>query len=144
MSNRSAADTHRAVADFIEAHPGIPTPYTSVYDHQPERADLRWYLHINDKGDEAFQRDAAKAIVRAVGGKWDKEFNDDEARFTQVRDGLYMLVVVRREAVCERRVVGTETVTLPATPAEPALPERTVEREVVEWDCSPVLGEVSA
>lgn len=138
---RTASETHRAVADFLDAHPGIPVPYTAVYDHQPDVADLSWYMHINGKGDETVQREAAQAIVRGVGGKWDKEFSDNEARFAQRRDGLNMLVVVVREAVCERRVVGSETVVVPAIEAEP---ERTVVREIVEWDCSPVLTEVSA
>jgi hypothetical protein len=139
--SQMAAATHRAVADFIDAHPDLPPPFVSVYDHRPDKADLRWYLNINDKGDEAIQRALAVAIVRGVGGKWDKDFSDNEARFEQTRAGMNMLVTVQREAVCERRVVGTESVTLPAVAAQP---ERTVERELVEWDCSPVLAEVAS
>lgn len=135
---RSAAETHRAVADLIDAHPDLPPPFTSVYSHTAHEADVKWYLHINSFGDEARQREAARSIVRDIGGKWDKGFNDDDAQFTQTRDGMHMLVVVKREAVCERRVIGIETLTLPAVEATP---ERTVDREVVEWDCSPVLAD---
>lgn len=138
MTARSAADTHRAIADFIDAHPDIPPPFASVYDHLPHKADLRWYLHINGKGDETVQRETAQAILRAIGGKWSKDFDERDATFEQERDGLSLQVIVKREAVCERRVVGTERVTLPAVEAQP---ERTEVREIVEWDCSPVLAE---
>lgn len=45
----------------------------------------------------------------------------------------------RAKQVCERRVVGTRTEMVP-DPTAP-LVERTV--EVVEWECSPVLGGAS-
>lgn len=135
---RTMSSTLRAVAEFIEAHPDIPVPYVAVYDHRPDLADVSWYLHINDNAkDAADQKAKAAAILKAVGGKWDKNFTSD-ARFTQSRDGLNFDVVVAREAVCTPRVVATETVTIPAVEAKP---ERTEERPVIEWDCAPVLAE---
>lgn len=82
------------------------------------------------------------AIRRVVGGKWDKRENtclsgDPEMVFET--DGH--MVTVKREAVCIRRVLGTETVTVPAVKAAP---ERTEEREVVAWDCEPILATVEA
>jgi len=41
-----------------------------------------------------------------------------------------------RDEVCTRRVTGTETVQVP----DPDAPLITVEREVVEWDCAPILA----
>ena len=41
-----------------------------------------------------------------------------------------------RDEVCTRRVVGVETVEVP----DPAAPLVTIEREIVEWDCQPILG----
>jgi hypothetical protein len=39
--------------------------------------------------------------------------------------------------VCERRVVGVETVEIP----DPQAPMVKQTREVVEWVCAPILGE---
>lgn len=41
-----------------------------------------------------------------------------------------------REQVCTKRVVGTETVQVP----DPDAPLIDVEREIVEWDCAPLLA----
>ena len=57
------------------------------------------------------------------------------------QEGLKLTIAVKRDAVCTRRVVGTETVTLPAVEAQA---ERTEEREVIEWDCEPLLSKASA
>ena len=77
------------------------------------------------------------AIRRAVGGKWDKREAQGVSWPEMVFEREGYSITVKREAVCTRRVVGTETVTLPAVEAQP---ERTVEREIVEWDCEPVLA----
>ena len=137
---RTMADTFRAVADLLDAHPDLPRPYVSVYDHLPEQADLAWYLHINERAtDEADQKAQAAHIIRMLGGHWSKEIYDwsEDARFSQSRDGLNFKVVVTRSAVCERVVVGEETVTIPAKPAEPA---RVETWEKVEWRCEPLLA----
>lgn len=134
------SETLRVVAALIEEHPDLPEPY--VTSSSDGGAYLAWYLHINGRAeDEADQKAKAQQIIRTLGGKWEKDFSGDQADFRQERDGLRFTVSVDRPAVCVRRVVGTETVTLPAVEAAP---ERTVEREIVEWDCEPVLAEVSA
>jgi hypothetical protein len=143
---RTMSETLRAVADLLAAHPDLPLlPYVTLYGHRPERADLTWSLHINGNAiDAADQKAKAALILRTLGGKWNKDFewgDTDRADFAQARDGLHLRVVVQRSAVCERVVVGEETVTLPAVEAQP---ERTATREVVEWRCEPVLAEVSA
>lgn len=136
-----AANTMTRIAALLETHPDLPAPYIALYDHTPHTADLKWYLHINGKGAAETQRKIAVCIIRTLGGKWDKGIDDRAVDFTQERDGLELQVTVVREAVCTRRVVGTETVIIPAVEATP---EQTVEREVVEWDCAPVLAEVTA
>lgn len=143
---RTMIDTLRAAADLLAAHPDLPRPpYLSCYDHTPHAADLSWNFHINDNAeDEADQKAKAVLVIKILGGKWDKEFDwpegIDRADFTQVRDGLNLRITVQRSAVCERVVTGTETVTIPAVEARP---ERTEEREVVEWRCEPVMAEVT-
>lgn len=123
----------RRAADLIEAHPGFVPP--SVLND----GDLRWWLYSYEcpEGVPAM----VAAIRRAVGGKWNKAETPGigEPEMTFSREGY--AITVKREAVCVRRVVGTETVTLPAVEAAP---ERTVDREVVEWDCEPILTAVPA
>lgn len=135
--------TLERITAFLAAHPSVPPPYITIYDHIPEVAELKWYLHINGKGGPEQQKRTAQQIIRSIGGTWDKSAatRDDSMDFTQERDGLSLQVTVVREAVCERVVVGTETVTVPAQPASEALPERTVEREVVEWRCASLLAD---
>jgi len=119
----------RRAADLIERNPEVPAPAVG------SDGRLMWWLYSWECPDGVPAMVAA--IRRAVGGKWDKRetatmSGDDEMVFE--REGY--MVTVKRESVCVRRVVGTETVTLPAVDAQP---ERTVEREVIEWDCEPVL-----
>jgi hypothetical protein len=120
---------YRRAADLIEAHPHIAAPIVT------SKGDLIWSLWAWDCPDGVPAMVAA--IRRAVGGKWTKHeragLSEPEMEFK--RDGYS--IIVKREAVCVRRVVGTETITKPAV----SLPERTETREIVEWDCEPVLAE---
>jgi len=50
--------------------------------------------------------------------------------------GVSATYAAEREQVCTRRVVGTETVEVP----DPDAPLVTIERDVVEWDCEPILA----
>jgi len=132
--------TLAAVAALFDGQPDLPLPLISIYPRTPHKADLAWYLNINDRGDEEMQREIAALIVRTIGGEWTKSYTDNEARMVQQRGGLNMTLTVTRAAVCERVVTGVKSVTIPAKPAEP---ERTVEVEQVEWKCGPVLGGVA-
>ncbi len=122
---------HRKVADLLEAHPEIAEP--SVWSD----GSIRWSLYSFECPDGIPAMVAA--IRRAVGGTWTKREQKsvsgaDELVFE--REGFG--VTVGREAVCTRRVVGTEEVTIPAVEAKPA---RTEVREIVEWDCHPILAD---
>lgn len=112
----------RELADFIEAHPDRPVP-----------PDIYAAVHISDT-------DELRAAVRAIGSA-DKEYSGDF--FTAVRHfpgGIRYGVQAYREQVCERVVVGTETVEVPDPEALAAVPRVTQEREIVEWRCEPVLA----
>lgn len=119
---------YRRAADLMEAHPEVPAPGVLP------SGELRWWFY-------EWQADAAVKhiadIRRAVGGTWTKREAGSKMYFE--RDGY--TISVDREVVCTRRVVGTKTVTLPAVEAQP---ERTVERDIVEWDCQPLLAPVAA
>jgi len=124
----------RKAADLLDAHPDLPAPLISCFTSG--RVDIAWQL-MNDDDHKDDQRPAVQAIVRALGGKWTKMDGGDTLYLNQVRDGIKLTICVTREQVCERVVKGTETVTVPAVEARP---ERTEEREIVEWRCEPVLA----
>jgi len=137
----------RVLADLIDAHPDLPQPYTTAYSSG--EVEARWYLHINDLQDDLpGQKTTAAQIVSTLGGKWDKRespFDSTRYEFSQSRDGLSLEVTVNRAAMCERVVVGSHEVTVPATPAIPkqaARPERTETVEDVTWICSSLLSPV--
>lgn len=128
-------DRLRAAADLIEAHPELPA--ATVFAYSSGSVDVTWNL-MNSDGTKDDQRTFAQRILREIGGKWRKHPWGDRFDFEREYQGLNLQICTQREQVCERRVVGVETVTVPAVEAQP---ERTEERELVEWDCLPVLTE---
>lgn len=138
MTDRTTYANLAALLDELNQHPNLPPAYIAHFSHGV--IDANWYLHIHGIGADA-QRAAARNVITTIGGKWDKAPSGDRMRYTQKRpNGITLDVVVTREAVCERVVVGTETKTIPAQPAAEATPERTETVEVVEWRCSSLLG----
>lgn len=103
---------------------------------------VSWSWYLMHDTDEDGQKSAAAAIIRAIGGRWDKsEIYDGQMVWKQKRDGLEFHVAVTREAVCERIVKGTKKVTIPAKAAQP---ERVETVEDVEWRCLPLLADDEA
>lgn len=136
----------RALAALLETHPDLPEPFVST---SWPGLDVHWMLWVdhNDEDGLALQKSQAAQIVKTIGGRWDKapvSYDPDRFEFTQTRDRLELRVSVSRPAVCERVVVGTETVTIPATAAVEAQPERVEEREIVEWRCEPLLADTDS
>lgn len=120
----------RAVADLLDAHPDLPNCYITAHG-STGAVKVDWQAWCTDKA-------AAALVVSTIPGTWERdELFDDEARWIQQRGLITLDVSVKRDLVCERRVVGTETVTIPAVAAQP---ERTETRDVVEWDCKPLLA----
>jgi hypothetical protein len=115
----------RQLADWLDANPDIELPWTGgVY--QPFQLGV-W-----------LSKEELAEIVRALPGRVEKEFDETVVRVNATFDGLRVQAYSGRNEVCERIVVGTETVTVPAVDAAP---ERTEEREVVEWRCHPILAD---
>lgn len=131
---QATIDAHRHVASLLEKHPELPIPFVA------SKGLIWWTLYSWDCPNGV---PATVALIRrTIGGKWDKREVDSnyggnaEMVFSH---GNYE-IKVQRDAVCTRRVVSTETITKPAV----SLPERTETVEIVEWDCTPILSEVSA
>lgn len=129
----------RSLANLIDDYPDLPTPYVTSFE---THLDVHWYLHIHGM-DLADQKATAARIVSDLGGKWDKTQDGERFNFTQTREGLTLEIAVARDAVCERVVVGTHKVTVPAIPAQPATratTERVETVEDVEWVCGSLLS----
>jgi hypothetical protein len=129
---REAANLH-AIASWIEAHPDVPPTHI---EWQYGRPVVKWLLFSSGTDDE--QLDEARRIRRAIGGTWRKGGIVDLFELARVEpdSGVYCRITVSRTAACVRKVVGHEDVTIPAVQAQP---ERIEHREVVEWDCQPIL-----
>lgn len=130
-------DRLRVATDLIAAHPNLPTP--CVFAYSSGHVEVTWQLMNGDVRND--QKSAAQQIIRAIGGEWRKNPWDDRFDFEQDYNGVALQIFTNRDQVCTRRVIGTETVTVPAVEARP---ERTEVREIVEWDCTPVLAEAAA
>lgn len=129
--------------EFLEQHPDIPSPTVTIWNHS-FNIDLTWHLQISHQDFLADQREAAQKVTKSLGGFWKKDQygNTFSMKRTEKfeRNGDMMTVnfsiIAERAAVCERRVVGHEEVVIPASE------ERVESREIVEWDCGPVLGDL--
>jgi hypothetical protein len=118
----------RSVADFVEANP-----------------DLDW-SYVNADVTAITLRPEGIAAAAAVPGGWEKKAYDNPRTGTgnfEIRrefGPVLFKIIAPREEVCERKVVGVETVEVP----DPDAPKVVVEREVVEWECRPLLTEAKA
>lgn len=126
----SLAGRLRVAANIVEGlPPGVPTPAINAWT--TDVVELLWIL-----GKPEATLCTVRDIRKAIGGCWTKRGGDQwfvlERRAV---GGIKFTVQVEREQICERIVVGTETVVVPAVEARP---ERTEVREVVEWRCEPL------
>lgn len=122
-------DGLRRLADLLAANPVLPLPWND---------DITPVTLFTRRGTD--QKAVAAAFARAVGGVVAKRPRGDYLDLIGRVGALRVELVADRDAVCERIVVGVETVTVPARPAVEATPEQVVEREVVEWVCGPLLA----
>lgn len=130
-SNVEFVSNVRAMADWYEQHPDIQTPldFRVLHFHQDETIEL------------------AKRIARAC-GTFEKTGDDTFLRITKSFGALKLQFVLYRAGICHKRVIRTETVVeeLPDPAAVAALPKigRSIVREIVEWDCPPLLDTEAA
>lgn len=129
----------RALADLLEERPEVPLPSYG------DTMEMSIYVPTWDAVDPK-QRlaEAVRAVREQAGVELQKDVTDSSLHLGFSLHGLKVSLFTSRDVVCTRRVVGTETVT--RTGKDPALLEQLPdveieeEREIVEWDCAPVLA----
>jgi hypothetical protein len=121
------------LADWLDLHPDLNV-----------RAN-KWStgtFGIHDRNDfPATVRALTKGAPLGTITKHEQGDNGDTLRVD--RDfgaGIKVSVYADRDEVCTARVVGTETVQVP----DPDAPMVEVERDLIEWDCAPILSAVDA
>lgn len=121
-------DGLRQLADLLDENPDVPLPYQGTRESMP--------IAI-------FCFEDAKAVLaklarrlHGVSKEPDGEYYDLAGRLA----GLEIRVTARRSDVCEKVVIGTETVTEMVPDPDAPLVEVTREVEQVEWICSPILS----
>jgi hypothetical protein len=78
--------------------------------------------------------EAARKIVHAIGGYWEKDASDNYLNYIQGN----LVVCVHKDLTCTKVQVGTRTVTRPILPE--GTPTEEVEEPVYEWRCPPEWG----
>ena len=133
LQQRAAYTTGlRQLAAILDAHPELPLPSFGQGASNPALA------YVDD-----WQQDAKQVLAAwaRAAGHAEKAVDGDWYKLDLTLAGFRLQVYSSRDAVCERVVTGTETVTIPAQPAVDAQPERVETREIVEWRCSPLLAD---
>lgn len=122
----------RAFADLLEQNPDLRLPYHG--------ASTEMLIFPTYGGD---QRAELARWARLLPGLKQKRAHGDKFDLAANLRGLKLLICCDRDQVCEKRVIGVETVTetVPDPDALASVPlvERTTEREIVEWVCSPSI-----
>ncbi len=120
-----------ALAAWIAAHSELP-----VYQSQSSGASF----YVRSYGLKVPHGDVVRAIADGARiGEVKKDESVGGEQLFVIRSfggGVELRFHAARDEVCVRRVVGTETVQVP----DPAAPLVEVEREIVEWDCQPILA----
>jgi hypothetical protein len=119
MDHKEFANNLRLLADFYEQHPEIKLPWTT---------ELPPNYRVDEKED-------AVAVAKACGTFKKTYSNSYFTITTQIGTATHSFTFTR-EKVCVKKVVGVETIPARLIPAhvEPAST-----REIVEWECEPLL-----
>jgi hypothetical protein len=118
MEKLTFAQSLRAIADWYDAHPEIEPPLHAVS------------VAISETDSHEHALALAKALAPCR-----KEYSDTLLVLSRVFGQIEMRHVFYRSAVCERVVLGKESVPERIIPAH--------EREIVEWECHPLLASES-
>lgn len=117
----------REMADWLEAHPQVPVPYT---------VNANYHIYNWNENGQDYEKDLdIRRKATHLSGNWNTELIGDMAYYTREFSGnVDFCVMTSRATVCKRVKVGTREV--------PAREART--EDVYEWECGPNAAETSA
>ena len=136
MTQRS--DVMRALADLLDQHPEVETPYLDSYDDDINLIRFQFTSH----GERA--TDATATTIKAFPGAFKKTYSNGDFYARGSFAGVRVEIRTLREDVCVAREVGTKTVKQRDPEALKLVPEIEVEVPVYEYDCKPILAGVSS
>jgi hypothetical protein len=131
----------RRAADFLADHEDLfGTSHTGVRAHF-DADDMGIFLPTwNGRGEKVDQKAILRKVVRTLGGTFEKGFNGSTMYLTQ--EGLFgffnLTIFADRDGVCERKLVGTREVEVPAMKAAKA---RVDTVPVYEWECKSIFAD---
>lgn len=121
----------REMARWLEQHPNVPLGYKLPFTIS---IFASWCME-----DEETQKQVLRRTAKAM-GKGQKRYEGSYIVLEHtLPSGAKYEMNASRDETCKRKQVGTKTVTIPATPAIPAKPEKTMEEPVYVWECEPLL-----
>lgn len=122
-------DALRRLADFVDDN-----------DELFEKIDFDQQVHLGAWTHSNPKRTLVEMARAAANDRFcvevKKDYNGDFFSLFLDFDGAKIELWTNRKEVCERRVVGTQTVTKKVAIE---FEEQDVEEEIVEWDCHPLL-----
>lgn len=117
------------LAAWLREHPEVPLPLTGSSGTHAVK------IAMPGQGED--EAAALAAFARALPGRADKSFSDSGLIYVSGRvGGLSVEAYAWRESVCERVVIGTETVEVP----DPDAPKITQTVDKVEWRCGSLFA----
>lgn len=121
----------RMLADLLDENPNLKLPYHG------STASILVIATRDSKNQGA-------AWARALPGRVEKNVHDEVLDLNGQISGLKITVILNRDEVCTKVVVGTrevtETVPDPELVAAVPLVKRTVTKEIVEYHCGSLLA----
>lgn len=143
---QTTIDNLRKVADYLEQHIetieklSADALYVAGLDWSQQNGVTVTTGQYGRVTFECYGPGAASLMAtlrRYLGGKWEKRVSDYYFMLRQEQpSGLRVDIESNRDSVCTAKVVGKEAVTIPAVEASPA---RIEVKDVIEWECSPLL-----
>lgn len=119
----------RDAAAFYEAHPLVPAP-----------ADVELSAYLAAVWEVATEdRDPLIASVARAMAPCEKDYSTSLLYLRRRFGPVLVEVFIGRDSVCERKVVGTRAVEREVVDIPAVTRTETVEEEIVEWECKPLL-----
>ena len=121
-------DGLRAMAAFLDSHPEVE-PYDCILDTYMDADEFKmasWTFGTAQKRADS----GTMSLVKTFSGDKDATYGKGIVRLS---------ISTSRSNVCTRKVIGTEMVEV--TDYSIPQPKKMVEREIVEWECSPLLAQ---